>query len=148
VHFLPYGKKIIPRKAQLCIQNLIIMNATVFKILRILLGIFMVALGLNKFFGFIEIPNPPGDGGELMRIYITSGFLKLIGVLEFLGGIALLVNKFVPLALTIITAIMFNAVVFHALHDPAGIGGAVVALLLSLALIYAEKKRFSSILSS
>ncbi len=124
------------------------MNTTVSMILRILLGLFMVALGLNKFLGFIEIPNPPGDGGELMRIYITSGFLKLIGVLEFLGGLALLVNKFVPLALTFITAIMFNAVVFHGLHDPAGIGGAVVALLLSLALVYANKDRFSRLLSA
>ncbi|MEO1258685.1 MAG: DoxX family membrane protein [Bacteroidota bacterium] len=124
------------------------MKTTVFMVLRVLLGLFMVVLGLNKFFVFIEIPSPSGDGGELMQIYITSGFLKLIGVLEFLGGIALLVNKFVPLALTFITAIMFNAAVFHGLHDPAGIGGAVVALALSLALVYANKERFSSLLSA
>lgn len=123
------------------------MNTTVSMVLRVLLGLFMLALGLNKFLGFIEIPSPAGDGGELMRIYITSGFLKFIGVLEFLGGIALLSNKFVPLALTVITAIMFNAAVFHGLHDPAGIGGAAVALLLSLALVYANKDRFSSLLS-
>ena len=115
-------------------------------ILRLLLGVFMVTLGINKFFGFIEIPSPPGDGGELMRIYVTSGFLKLIGILEFLGGLALLANKFVPLALTFITAIMFNAAVFHGLHDPAGIGGAAVALGLCLALVYMNKDCFSSLL--
>ena len=108
----------------------------------------MVVLGLNKFFVFIEIPQPPGDGGELMQIYITSGFLKLIGILEFLGGLALLTNKFVPLALTFITAIMFNATIFHALHDPAGIGGAAVALLMSLALVYVHRDRFSSLLKA
>ena len=124
------------------------MKTTVFKVLRVLLGLFMLVLGLNKFLVFIEIPNPAGDGGELMQIYITSGFLKLIGVLEFLGGIALLANKFVPLALTIITAIMFNATVFHGLHDPSGIGGAAVCLLLSLALVYANKEHFSRLLSA
>lgn len=124
------------------------MNSKTSMILRVLLGLFMVALGLNKFFEFIEIPSPPGDGGELMKIYITSGFLKLIGILEFIGGIALLANKFVPLALTFITAIMFNAVIFHALHDPAGIGGAVIALGLCLALVYLNKNRFSSLLKA
>ena len=123
------------------------MKTTIFKVLRMLLGAFMVIIGLNKFLVYIEIPNPPGDGGELMHVYITSGFLKLIGGLEMLGGMALLVNKFVPLALTLITAIMFNATIFHVLHDPAGIGGAAVCLLLSLGLIYAHKERFAQLLS-
>ncbi|MEM6630806.1 MAG: DoxX family membrane protein [Bacteroidota bacterium] len=120
----------------------------IFKVLRIFLGLFMVIIGLNKFLVFIEIPNPAGDGGELMQIYIRSGFLKLIGVLEMLGGIALLANKFVPLALTIITAIMFNATVFHALHDPKGIGAAILCLLMSLGLVYANKERFSRLVGA
>ncbi|OJJ16969.1 hypothetical protein BKI52_30085 [marine bacterium AO1-C] len=124
------------------------MKTTIFIVLRVLLGLFMVVIGLNKFLVFIEIPNPPGDGGKLMQVYITSGFLKLVGVLEFLGGVALLINKFVPLALTIITAIMFNATVFHGLHDPAGTGAAAFCLLLSLALIYGNKERFSGLLSA
>ena len=124
------------------------MKATIFKVLSILLGFFMVVIGLNKFLVYIEIPNPPGDGGKLMQVYITSGFLKLVGVLELLGGLALLINKFVPLALTIITAIMFNATIFHGLHDPKGIGAAAVCLLLSVALVYANKERFSKLLSA
>tara|TARA_Y100000385_G_C13102166_1_gene645242 strand:+ start:2337 stop:2519 length:183 start_codon:yes stop_codon:yes gene_type:complete len=57
-----------------------------------------------------------------MRIYFTSCFLKIIGVLEILGGLALLLNKYVPLALTVLVAIMFNAVLFHAFHAISGIG--------------------------
>ncbi|MEO0339332.1 MAG: DoxX family protein [Bacteroidota bacterium] len=124
------------------------MATKTFKAFQVLLGLFMIIIGLNKFLVFIEIPNPPGDGGALMQIYITSGFLKLIGVLEMLGGIALLINRFVPLALTFITAIMFNATVFHTLHDPYGIGPALFCLLLSLTLVYANKKHFSELLGS
>ncbi len=116
------------------------------KVGRLFLGLFMLALGLNKFFGFIDIPSPPGDGGELMRIYVTSGFLKLVGALEFAGGAALLLDRFVPLALTFITAIMFNAFTFHALHDPTGIGPAAVALLLSVALVGSHRARFAELL--
>jgi len=83
-----------------------------------------------------------------MGIYATSGFLKVIGVLEILGGLALLVNKYVPLALTILIAIMFNAALFHALHDMGSIGGAVLGLILGLVLVYANKGRFSDLLSA
>lgn len=124
------------------------MRQTIFMILRVLLGLFMLIIGLNKFLVFIEIPQPPGAGGELMHIYITSGFLKLIGVLQLLGGITLLTNKFVPLGLTFITGIMFNATIFHLLHDPSGIGAAAVCLVLSLILVYANKNRFTGLLSA
>lgn len=124
------------------------MNAKVSMGLRILLGLFVLIFGLNKFLHFIPIPPTPGDGGELMRIYASSGFFSLIGILEILGGLALITNKFVPIALVIITAIMFNAAIFHGLHAPDGIGGAAVGLILSLVLVYANKERFSSLLSA
>lgn len=104
-------------------------------------------LALTKLTGFMEFPQIPGDEGELMRIYFTSGFLKITGVLEILGGVALLLNKYVPLAQTVLVAIIFNAVLFHAFHATSGIGGALVALVLGLVLVVANKDRFSGILS-
>lgn len=124
------------------------MNAKVVMGVRILFGVFCLIFGLNKFIGFLPFPPIEGDGGTLMGIYATSGFFKLIGVLEIIGGLALLVNKYVPLMLTILIAIMFNAAIFHALHDMAGIGGAVLGLILGLILVYANKERFSDLLSA
>jgi len=83
-----------------------------------------------------------------MGIYGSSGFMSIIGILEILGGLALLLNKFTPLALTILVAIMVNAVIFHILHDPAGLGGAAVGLILGLVNIFGIKERFSSLLSA
>ncbi len=124
------------------------MNPKVTMGLRVLFGLFMLIFGINKFAGFLEFPPIPGDGGELMRIYATSGFLKLIGVLEILAGLALLAGKYVPLALTFSIAIMFNAAVFHLIHAPEGVAGAIVGLVLGLVLVYANKDRFSSLLSA
>jgi len=124
------------------------MNPKVTIGLRILFGVFCLIFGLNKFLGFLPMPEIPGDGGTLMGIYSTSGFMTVIGVLEILGGLALLFNKFVPLALTFLVAIMFNAFLFHALHDMAGIGGAVLGMVLGLLLVYANKDRFSDLLSA
>jgi uncharacterized membrane protein len=116
--------------------------------LRILFGLFCIIFGLNKFLHFLELPPIGGDGGTLMGIYATSGFLKIIGVLEILVGLALLINKFVPLALTFIIAIMFNAAIFHALHDMSGIAGSLIGLIMGIALVVAYKDRFSSLLAA
>ena len=122
------------------------MNEKVTMGVRILFGLFCLIFGLNKFLNFLPMPELTGDAATLMGIYFSSGFMKVIGVLEILGGLALLVGKYVPLALTILVAIMFNALLFHLLHDPAGVGGAVLGMILSLILIYAYRDRFSSLL--
>ena len=122
------------------------MNSKLTMGLRILFGLFCILFGVNKFAGFMPMPEITGDGGTLMGIYVTSGFLSFIGVLEILGGLALVANKFVPVALTFLTAIMLNAFIFHLLHDMAGIGGAALGLGLSLALVFLHKGRFSEFL--
>ena len=123
------------------------MNPKITMAVRILFGAFLLFFGLNKFLHFMEFPPMPGNGGNLMDIYMSSGCMYLIGVLEVVCGIALLTNKFVPLALTIATAIMFNAVVFHGLHHIETIPGAILGLVLSLVLVYFNKERFNSLLS-
>jgi len=124
------------------------MNEKVLMGVRILLGLFMLVFGINKFAGFLEFPPMSEDATTLMGLYASSGFLKIIGVLEIVFGLALIASKYVPLALTILTAIMFNALLFHLLHDPGGVGGAAVGLLLCLVGVYGYKDRFKSLLSA
>lgn len=124
------------------------MNEKVVMGVRILFGVFCLVFGLNKFIGFIPFPPIEGDGGELMRIYATSGFFKLIGVIEIVGGLALIVNKYVAISITFLVAIMFNALIFHALHDMGGIGGAVLGMVLGIVLFIAHKDKFKDLLSA
>ena len=124
------------------------MNPKITMGIRILFGLFCLIFGLNKFIGFMPFPPIPGDGGTLMGIYASSGFLKIIGVLEILFGLLLIIGKYVPLSLTILVAIMFNAAIFHLLHDPANVVGALVGLVLGLILVYSEKDRFRDLLSA
>lgn len=87
-----------------------------------------------------------GTAGQLMSIYVESGFMKMIGGLEILIGISLLMQKFVSLSLTILAAIIFNAVVFHLLHDLAGIGPSIGAAVFVLVNIYFNKSQFKKLL--
>ncbi|WP_044209878.1 DoxX family membrane protein [Flammeovirga sp. OC4] len=123
------------------------MQSKIILSIRFVLGFFMAFIGLNKFFVFIEIPHPPGNGGQLMDIYMQSGFLQMVGTLELIGGIGFITNRFTLIAATIITAIMFNATVFHMLYDPQGVGPALICFLLSLVFVFTSKERPSDYLS-
>jgi len=128
-------------------QNNTIMNPKITMGVRILFGLLCLIFGIDKFVPFLDVPPIPGDGGELMSIYARSGFLKIIGALEILGGLALLLNKFIPLAVIVMLAIMFNALFIHLLYDPENSIGAIAGLIMGFVLIYANKERFSSLLS-
>ena len=124
------------------------MNDKVKMGLRILLGVMMIVFGANKFGNFMPMPAPAGEWGVLMGSLTSSGFMTLIGILEIVGGLLLVVGKYVPLALTVVAAILFNAAVLHGLYDPANITGAIVFLIITLVLIYFNKERFRELLSS
>ncbi len=124
------------------------MNSKITMGARILFGLMCLLFGIDKFIPFLDVPPIPGDGGEMMRIYAKSGFLKIIGGLEILGGLALLANKFVPLAVIFMLAIMFNALIVHLQYDPINSVGAIAGIIMGAILIFSEKERFSSLLSA
>lgn len=124
------------------------MNPKLIFAVRFLLGLMVLVFGLNKFFHFIPLPELGGEGAVLMDIWQASGFMFLVGVIEVVAGLALLVGRYVPLALIFLTAVLFNAFLFHAMHDLAGIGGSAVGLVLCFVLTYVYRDRFSSIFSA
>ena len=128
------------------------MQAKVFLVIRFLVGIGMVVFGANKLYPFMPGPDPSAMGADMLGLMDLlmnkSPFMLIIGILEILGGLALLLNKYVPLGLTVLVAIMLNAFLFHLFFDSANAAGAAVFLVLCLALVYANKDRFKGILSA
>lgn len=89
---------------------------TVSSVARILLGIVFTVFGLNGFLHFIPMgPPPAGFAGQYLGALEISHYLTVVFVLEFVAGILLLVNRYVPLALTTLAAIIVNILLFHAL---------------------------------
>jgi uncharacterized membrane protein YphA (DoxX/SURF4 family) len=82
---------------------------------RYLLGFVFVVFGLNGFLHFIPAPPPPGIAGQFFGALYLSHYLIVIFLLQLIPGILLLVNLFVPLALTLLGPIIVNIFFFHAL---------------------------------
>lgn len=118
-------------------------------IVRILLGLCFTVFGLNFFLHFIpQPPPPPGLAGDFAKVFAASGFMYPVGAMQLLSGLLLLIGRFVPLALTILAAVIFNILVFHLTMDPAGIGPGIVATVLWAFLFLQYRDRFAGILSA
>jgi uncharacterized membrane protein YphA (DoxX/SURF4 family) len=116
-------------------------------IARVLLGLIFVVFGSNFFLHFIPMGSPPqGLAGEYFHALSGSGYLYVIGGLQFIAGVLLLIGRFVPLALTILGAEIVNIWCFHILLAPAGFGPAIFVTVLELFLVWRYRDAFAGIL--
>src|SRR5579875_3114689 len=91
-------------------------------------------------------PQNP-DAMTLMTILHVSHWMTFVGALMTIAGLLLLVNRFVPLALTILAPIIVCILLYHALLWPHGAALAILALLLELILIAAYFRSFVPLLA-
>lgn len=123
------------------------MNSKVFMVLRILLGIFVLVFGANKFGNFMPMPELTGDAAAYFGALSSSKTLILVGIVEIVAGLALIFNKFGALLALILMSISVNAFLFHAVLDPGGIGGAAVLLILNIAVLFGYKDKYKALLN-
>ena len=123
------------------------MNSKIFMVLRILLGLFVLVFGLNKFFHFIPMDAPTGDAGAYFGALMSSKALTLVAVVEILAGLALILNKFGALMALILMSVSVNAVLFHAVLDPANIMGSLVLIVLNVLVLIGYKEHYKGLLS-
>ena len=115
------------------------------KVSRFLLGLIFLIFGLNGFLHFIPMPPPSGVAGQFFAALFVSNYLVPIFGLQVISGALLLVNRFVPLALTILAAIIVNILLFHVLMNPAGLGLAVFAAILWGVVFASVRSAFAGI---
>jgi len=116
-------------------------------IVRLLLGLGFVVFGSNAFLHFIPMPEIPQTmAGDFTRVFINSGYANVIGALQVIGGLLLLIGRFVPLALTILGAIIVNILIFHALMAPEAFPPALVFTGLELFLVWRYREAFMPLL--
>jgi putative oxidoreductase len=99
-------------------------------IARILLGLMFTVFGLNGFLHFIPAPPVEGPILQFMTVLFETHFYVLIFGVQLIGGVLLLINQYVPLALVALAAVLANIFTFHITMQPAGIGPGIVALIL------------------
>ena len=115
-------------------------------IARFLLGLIFLVFGLNGFFHFLSMPAPTGVAGQFMGALFVSHSLIVIFVIQLIGAVLLLLNRYVPLALTLLAPIIFNILLFHPLMAPGDVPLAIVVTVLWVLVFLNVRSAFSGLL--
>ena len=115
-------------------------------IARVLLGLIFLVFGLNGFLNFIPTgPLPSGPAGQFLSALIQSHYVFLVSALQLAGGVLLLVNRYVPLALTLLGPVIVNLFFFHVLMAPSGLPIAILVVMLWGIVALRHRQYFSGI---
>jgi putative oxidoreductase len=85
----------------------------VFVMARLLLGLIFTVFGLNGFLHFIANPPLAGLAGQFMGALAGSHYYVVVFGTQLIGGVLLLSNRYVPLALTLLGPVLVNILSFH-----------------------------------
>jgi putative oxidoreductase len=119
---------------------------TVATIARYLLGIIFLVFGLNGFLHFLPMPAPTGLAAQFFTALYLSHYLVVILVLQIVPAVLLLINRYVPLALTLLGPIVFNILCFHILMAPSGLPLAFTVLILWIVTALSVRSAFRGLL--
>jgi hypothetical protein len=117
-------------------------------IARFLLGLVFVVFGVNGFHPFIPMPPPTGLAAQYFTVMFTSHYLVPVFALQLAGGLLLLVNRFVPLALCFLGPVLVNILIFHTLMAPEGLPLAVIVTALWLVVFIGVRGAFRGIFAA
>jgi uncharacterized membrane protein YphA (DoxX/SURF4 family) len=117
-------------------------------IARYLLGLMFTVFGLNGFLNFIHQPPPANPLALQFFVAISaSHFAAFFFAAQVIGGLLLLSGFFVPLALTVLAAELYNILAFHLTLSP-GIAPALVACVLWVLVFLQYRNSFNGVFAA
>src|SRR5271170_6908110 len=117
-------------------------------IARYLLGLIFVVFGLNGFLNFIHQPPPANPVAIQFLVAVSSShFAAFFFAVQLIGGLLLISGFFVPLALTVLAAELYNILAFHLTLSP-GIAPALVACVLWVLVFLQYRNSFNGVLAA
>ena len=111
-------------------------------IARILLGFVFFAAGLVNLLKLGKMGGMPADATTFMTLMMTHNYATCVGIVMLIGGLLLLVGRFVPLGLVLLGPILVNILLFHILFQVPGIIAGLVCTALEIFLIVVYRKSF------
>jgi putative oxidoreductase len=115
-------------------------------IARILLGLVFVVFGSNAFLHFLPMPPlPQTPAGEFSKALFVSGYIYVVASLQIVGGLIMLIGRFVALGLVLLCPVIVNILLFHIFLDSTGLPVALVVAVLALFLLWQYRAAFRSL---
>jgi len=112
--------------------------------ISILFGLMFVNAGLNKFFNYMPVPKDmPESVVKVMTAFMQIGWLMpLVGVVEIIGGILFMTNRFRALAAIIILPDMVGILLTNIINAPSGLPIALILFAINIWVIIENRERY------
>ncbi len=115
-------------------------------IARILVGLVFTVFGANGLHPFLPMPPPPpGLAGQYIGVLAQSHYTVVIFLVQLTGGLLLLANLYVPLALALLGPVLVNILCFHIFILGSGLPLPLVVTVLWFFLFYYYRRSFAGI---
>jgi putative oxidoreductase len=116
---------------------------------RYLLGLMFTVFGLNGFLQFVHQPPPANPLALQFFVAISaSHFAAFFFAVQVVGGLLLLSGFFVPLALILLAAEIYNILAFHLTMAPGTIGPGILASVLWVLVFLQHRRSFDHIFTA
>jgi putative oxidoreductase len=115
---------------------------------RFLLAVIFTVFGLNGFLHFIPMPPPSGVAGQFMGAMFVTKYLLFVFAIQLIAGVLLFIERYVPLALTLLAPVIVNILLFHSLMAPSGLGLALFVAILWGIVFASVRSAFAGIVEA
>ncbi|MGN7388612.1 DoxX family membrane protein [Sporosarcina sp. SAFN-015] len=112
---------------------------------RLFLGIVFLVAGLNGYFVIFGLEPFIATSPEAMALFEFTYLLIVEKSVEVICGILLLVNRFIPMAIAILTPIVVNILLLHLFLDHSLLLLAVLLVIALGYLLFSYRKNFLGI---
>jgi putative oxidoreductase len=117
-------------------------------IARILLGIVFFGMGLVSILKLGKMGGMPTDAMTFLTLMVAHNYTTFVALIMLIGGLLLLVGRFVPIGLVLLGPILVNILLFHILFQVPGIITGVVCTVLEIFLIWAYRISFRGLFTA
>jgi putative oxidoreductase len=115
-------------------------------IARILLGLVFLVFGANKLYQFMPMgPMPPGVAGQFVGALFATKYIVAVGLIEAVGGLLLLFNRYVPLGLVLLAPVIVNILLTDILMTHNGLPVGTIVTILWLVVYMSVRSHFKGL---
>lgn len=115
---------------------------------RIVLGLLLLAGGIVPFVVGSSPPPAPGIAGVVNTALYASHWILFVSVVQILIGISFLTNRFVPVALIMAAAFLYNSFAYHLTTSPMILPMWLLGTVLWLLIALRYRKLFAPIFAA
>ncbi|MFO0594876.1 MAG: DoxX family protein [Myxococcaceae bacterium] len=110
---------------------------------RVLLGLLLSSAGLMGLLHLAPMPPHEGLAAQWSAALAATYVMTLVKIVELTVGVALLTNRFVPLALVVLAPVTVNIIGFHTLVEFGQLGAPVFVLGAHLWLAWSYRAAYA-----